>query len=200
MPDLAHCVRQRIERIRDPRVRGDMMAARTLTLKLLALVEGNVVSGADLVQLCATCGGCHGAPATTRSGHHLSWSHSRGWVAASVSTYAVGVDVEVNDENWGRSPSMDRLISSVMTDGEEEEIRSSEDPSRLFMMAWTTKEALVKAGALDVGRFRETKVLNGSGQVREQVLGFFVDVRKAADYTLAVASAQPSSRLRPVDV
>ncbi|MFT3798096.1 4'-phosphopantetheinyl transferase family protein [Microbacterium sp.] len=170
-----------------------MLAARALARELLMGSDAVYPSGHDLAQVCAKCGGCHGTPTATEDGFHLSWSHSRGWVAAGVSRHPIGVDVEAHQGRW-RQWGLEALMTHALTDTEKDVARSSNDPHQAFLMAWTSKEALTKAGILDIDQFGNQAVLLTGGRVREEVLGCVLRVKVTADYTVAVAAA---SRCEP---
>ncbi|WP_454047865.1 4'-phosphopantetheinyl transferase family protein [Chryseobacterium sp. Marseille-Q8038] len=71
---------------------------------------------------------------------HFNISHSKDLVTCAIAEYALGIDVECNDQKI----SYHDFIFQ-MTDKELQEIQDSEDKMKQFFMYWTRKEAVIKA-------------------------------------------------------
>jgi len=102
----------------------DFIGAHVLARLLVAERVGAAPAQIELAQRCSSCGGPHGRPHVVgRAGVHVSWAHSRGWVAAMAADEPCGIDVEPAD----RPP-----------------------PPGRDLRWWVRQEALVKAGAGDL--------------------------------------------------
>lgn len=124
----------------------DYIAAHLLAREVVGELIGAVAGTVALEQVCGCCGGNgHGRPAVRGSGVAVSWSHTRGVVAAAAArARAVGVDVE---RPRGQAPDA-AVLEAAVTPGEAREVLAASDPEAAFLVLWTRKEALVKAGAL----------------------------------------------------
>ncbi|MGE8513639.1 MAG: 4'-phosphopantetheinyl transferase family protein [Chryseobacterium culicis] len=71
---------------------------------------------------------------------HFNISHSKDLVTCAIAEYALGIDVECNDQ---KISYQDFIFQ--MTDKELQEIQDSEDKMKHFFMYWTRKEAVIKA-------------------------------------------------------
>ena len=115
-------------------------------------------------------------------GKHISISHCSAAVAVAVSdSAAVGIDVEARRR---MSPG---LVQRVCTAGEQELIRTSDDPEMAFLALWTRKEAVLKCRGTGIKGFGSmVGALSDDGvEVRELDCGL-PDVVAA----LAVAKAE----------
>ncbi|WP_349828626.1 4'-phosphopantetheinyl transferase family protein [Brevibacterium litoralis] len=109
----------------------------------------------ELHQACAECEGeDHGNPILTAAGHRLpwyvSWAHTDAYVAAAVSRYPCGIDVET-----AGGPTLD----FVLTREEQRAVRLLDDPveaARTFRGFFTVKEAAVKCGLITLDEFGTT--------------------------------------------
>jgi 4'-phosphopantetheinyl transferase len=80
------------------------------------------------------------APAV--EGAHLSVAHGGAWVAVAITALApVGVDVEP----LTRALDVEALAARVLAPAERDAMAGGGDPHRALLMAWTRKEALLKA-------------------------------------------------------
>lgn len=139
---------ERMGRLRRPADRQDFLAAhllaRACAARLLGLDPGEV----SIVQRCTTCGGPHGRPEIAgHPGLGLSLAHSRGVVAAAAGTAPVGVDIEAFPPDAGLTPGD---LAAALTAGERAAIGAAGDGRRALLLAWTRKEACLKAGLVDV--------------------------------------------------
>lgn len=146
--------------------RAAFMAARALAAQCVAalLDEGHRLEGTDLeargVRFSQQCPECrrsgHGRPRVDSvPGMSVSWSHSRGHVAAIAAWRACGVDVE----EVRRLPVPDRAF----TPRERAWIAERKDPARASLRLWTRKETLVKCGALGLAALGTTDLLDEAG-------------------------------------
>ena len=127
--------RERIARAAD---RAAYDAAHLLVRECAGELLGCDARDLALAQLCSACGGdTHGAPRIVGSPVRVSLSHTRGCVAAVASWSRCGIDVE----RVG-APVMRRAL----TDDEARWVAAQRSPGDAFVMLWTRKEALVKAG------------------------------------------------------
>lgn len=147
-PGLTVPEEQRRSRLRRPGDRDDFLAAHLLLRVCAARLLGVGAGGISIVQRCATCGGPHGRPEIVGyPGVGASLAHSRGVVAAAAGVGRVGVDVEafppVGDLAAGD-------LSAGLSTAEIRAVESAADPARALLLAWTRKEACLKAGLVDV--------------------------------------------------
>lgn len=141
---LTRSEEERMARLRRSGDRDDFLAAHFLVRVCAARLLGAGPGEISVVQRCSTCGGPHGRP--TIAGHPdvgVSLAHSRGVVAAAAGTVPVGVDIEA-------FPPADEVgvgdLSAALTPAEMLVIGSTRDPRRALLLAWTRKEACLKAG------------------------------------------------------
>lgn len=154
--DLSRAERTRAAAFHDPADATDFVAAHLLARTVVTLLTGAV----DIVleQRCTTCGGEHGKPSVKGLPDiSVSWSHSRGQVAAVADHVPVGVDVETRE----RHRDVERLLRRTATDAESAVIRASDDPGLAYLRMWVAKEALVKVGAITLADFGRTDVRAG---------------------------------------
>ncbi|MGW1012413.1 4'-phosphopantetheinyl transferase family protein [Streptomyces termitum] len=124
--------RRRLDRVRVPGRRDDVLAARLLLRLCAARWTGRPVHELEPAQFCAVCGRYgHGRPYLRgHPGTGVSLSHADGLVAAAVGAGPVGVDVEPA----GRRPA------ALPGHGP--------GPGRARLLQWVRREALFKAGAI----------------------------------------------------
>ncbi|GAA0586851.1 4-phosphopantetheinyl transferase [Streptomyces crystallinus] len=144
-PDLAEDLLapwelRRLARVRLPRRRDDVLAARLLLRLCVARVTDSAPGAVELAQYCAQCGGAeHGRPYLPGLPHiGVSLSHADGVVAAAAGAGALGIDVEPRDRRPAPLPVVRRLFPD-------------EDPcdGGALLRAWVRREALFKAGRRD---------------------------------------------------
>ena len=148
-PDLfTDAEKDRMSRLRRPQDRDDFLAAHLLVRTCAARLIGLATEEISIVQRCRTCGGPHGRPEIVgHPGVRASLAHSRGVVAAAAGRMPVGVDVEAVPAAGG--PTADEL-SVALTPGEIAAIETAADSGRSLLLAWTRKEACLKAGLVDL--------------------------------------------------
>ncbi|QNE33697.1 4'-phosphopantetheinyl transferase family protein [Leifsonia shinshuensis] len=173
---LGSAAESRLGALRSPADRDDFTAARLLAAHLLG------VAPADLRQRCEVCGGEHGLPLPV-GGLHVSWSHAHGWVAAGVSRARLGVDVEAE---------RGVILAEALTPGEAALVSSAPDPARAFRLAWTAKEACVKAGAAHLDGVAELDVLAAPGTLRPSHGGLHLSAWQHPGATAAAATTEPA--------
>ena len=127
----------------------DFLAAHLLARDVGA---GVLQVPAHTVQLAAACPECgsdrHGAPSIVgRPRVSLSLSHASGVVAAAAGPGPLGIDVEAS----ARRLDVTGLADTVLAPAERMLLAAAADPERAFLSLWVRKEALVKAGAADLG-------------------------------------------------
>ncbi|MER6098494.1 4'-phosphopantetheinyl transferase superfamily protein [Streptomyces sp. NPDC001728] len=136
--------RQRLDGIRVPERRDDVLAARLLVRLCVARFTGLPPDRAALAQLCPSCGRYgHGRPyLRDRPGVGVSLSHADGLVAAAVGPGAVGIDVEPA----ARRPGSLRVLRRLLPESGIEEALARRDPGPALLRLWVRGEALLKAG------------------------------------------------------
>lgn len=174
--------------LRSPSDRDDFVAARLLAARLLREAGAGDVAPADLGQRCDVCGGEHGRPLPL-SGLHVSWSHSHGWVAAGVSPARLGVDVEADVGAGVAADAGGGLPKEALTGTERAFVAQAPDAARTFRLAWTAKEACVKAGAAQLDRIGEFDVLAGPDRLLPSSGALLLSAHRLRGATAAVASA-----------
>jgi 4'-phosphopantetheinyl transferase len=173
---LSSSAESRLRDLRSAADRDDFAAARLLAAHLLDAAP------ADLRQRCEVCGGEHGLPLPV-AGQHVSWSHAHGWVAAGVSGFRLGVDVEADSEV---------NLADVLTSAERGLVDSAADPGRAFLLAWTAKEACVKAGTARLDDFAALEVLTGADALRPSHGGRLLSARPVPGAIAAAATVEPA--------
>ncbi|WSQ63473.1 4'-phosphopantetheinyl transferase superfamily protein [Streptomyces sp. NBC_01216] len=145
---LAPWERRRLTRIRTPRRRDDVVAARLLLRLCLARVTGLPPRSVALAQRCDACGRHgHGRPHVPgRPGWGVSLSHTDGLVAAAVGPGPVGVDVEPA----ARRPGPPRVLARLLPETELRAAATADDPGPALLRLWVRREALFKAGRDDL--------------------------------------------------
>ncbi|MER5733814.1 4'-phosphopantetheinyl transferase superfamily protein [Streptomyces sp. NPDC002138] len=150
---LAPWERRRLDRIRLPSRRDDVVAARLLVRLCVARYTGLSPRASAPAQFCAACGrDGHGRPYLP--GHPrvgVSLSHADGLVAAAAGPGAVGVDVEPAARRPGPLPVLRRMLPET----EVREATAQPDPGAALLRLWVRGEALLKAGRGDGLRLLE---------------------------------------------
>jgi len=161
-PALQPYERERVARyVRESDAR-DYQAAHLLAREVVASLTGTKISAVEFVQTCGYCGAVgHGRPSIVADDSvSVSWSHTRGVVAAAAArAHAVGVDVE-GSRGWTRVP---RFIDAAMTPAEAAEIRNATDPESAFLRLWTRKESMIKIGTLSLDRLADVSAESRPG-------------------------------------
>ncbi|MFB7026304.1 MULTISPECIES: 4'-phosphopantetheinyl transferase family protein [unclassified Streptomyces] len=141
---LAPWERRRLDRIRVPARRDDVLAARLLVRLCVARFTGLPLSASGPEQYCAECGrDGHGRPRLDgRPGLGVSMSHADGLVAAAVGPGPVGVDVEPAT----RRPGPPSVLRRLLPEAGLREAAARPDPGPALLRLWVRGEALFKAG------------------------------------------------------
>lgn len=150
---LTGAERTRRHRLRQAADRAAFTAAHVLARQCAAELCGAPVSEVAIVQECPGCGAAgHGRPSVAgRPDVHLSLSHSRRHVAAIAAWEPCGIDIEDRrpvDPVW-----------RALTEPERAWVSDQPDPGEAFLRLWVRKEALVKAGAANLGDLATLDVL-----------------------------------------
>ncbi|MFE3519851.1 4'-phosphopantetheinyl transferase superfamily protein [Streptomyces sp. NPDC059166] len=142
---LARWERDRLDRIRVPARRDDVVAARLLLRLVTTRVTGRPPYAHRLVQFCAECGRSgHGRPSLSDlPGTGVSMSHAPGLVAAAAGPGAVGIDVEPSSRRPGPRGVLERILPEADLLAADE----AADPGGELLRSWVRREALLKAGA-----------------------------------------------------
>ncbi|MCI0156130.1 4'-phosphopantetheinyl transferase superfamily protein [Leifsonia shinshuensis] len=189
---LGRAAEARRRALRSPSDREDFVAARLLAVRALQAAGAGDIAPAALHQSCAVCGGAHGRPLPV-SGLHVSWSHSRGWVAAGASPAALGVDVEVFADAATGETGVGGLPLEALTPSERSLLATAPDPARAFRLAWAAKEACVKAGVAQLDGLGRVGVLAGPDRLVPSYGALLLSSRAFRGANAAAASAAPVS-------
>ncbi|MFF3261381.1 4'-phosphopantetheinyl transferase family protein [Streptomyces sp. NPDC002932] len=140
---LAPWEHRRLDRIRVPARRDDVVAARLLLRLCASRFTGRAPDAHELIQFCPECERYeHGRPSlrdSPRTG--ISMSHAHGLVAAAAGPGAVGIDVEPSTRRPGPMAVLRRMLPEA-----DAEAATSQDPGPGLLRAWVRREALLKAG------------------------------------------------------
>lgn len=193
---------ERRDRLVETADRDDFTAARLLASLAHRALAGDAFEAEEIVQRCDTCGGPHGRPLPTAAGIRLSWSHAHGRVAAAAGRGRLGVDLET------RAAVTDDLLAVALSPAERRAVTAAADRDTAFLLAWTAKEAAVKAGAADLDGFPRLTVLADDGTLLPRRGGLGLEARVGDGLVAALASEEPglwrgidgSGRPVPVDV
>ncbi|MFC9797385.1 4'-phosphopantetheinyl transferase family protein [Streptomyces sp. NPDC057695] len=149
---LAPWERRRLDRIRLPGRRADVLAARLLVRLCVTRATGLPLDTPALAQLCPGCGGeGHGRPYLRgRPGTGVSLSHADGLVAAAAGPGPVGIDVEPATRRPGPAHVLRRLLPEAglaegAAEGTAEGGTAPPDGPELLRL-WVRAEARLKAG------------------------------------------------------
>ncbi|WP_323182644.1 4'-phosphopantetheinyl transferase superfamily protein [Streptomyces sp. NBC_00094] len=139
---------RRLDAVRVPSRRDDVLAARLLLRLCVARYTGRSPAASAPAQFCAACRRPgHGRPYLPgRPGVGISLSHADGLVAAAVGPGAVGVDVEPST----RRPGPLAVLRRVLPEAEVRKAAAEPDPGAALLRLWVRREALLKAGEDDV--------------------------------------------------
>ena len=156
---LTAAERARRERFVHARDRDAYAAAHLLARSCVAAFAGIAPGEVRFRQCCERCGGPHGRPVVVApDGVHVSWSHTRGYVAAVAASAPCGIDVEAILD---RAPPR-----RALTTAEESWIRGLPEPRAGFAELWVRKEALIKAGLGTLGSIATLDVLADDAPAR----------------------------------
>ncbi|MGW6536936.1 4-phosphopantetheinyl transferase [Streptomyces sp. NPDC055051] len=135
---------RRLDAIRVPARRDDVLAARLLLRLCAARLTGLPPDATGLAQRCPECGRPgHGRPYLAgHPGLGVSLSHADGLVAAAAGPGGIGVDVEPAGRRPGPLPVLRRLLPEA----ELREAAAHADPGPALLRAWVRTEARFKAG------------------------------------------------------
>lgn len=185
--------RRRLDRVRVPGRRDDVLAARLLLRLCASRVTARPPGELAIAQHCAACGRHgHGRPyLRDRPDVGISLSHADGLVAAAAGPGAVGIDVEPA----GRSPGPAPVLARLLPDAVLRAAASRPDPDRALLRQWVRREALLKAGHRDDGTDPAARPglpwVDGPGRHRSRRGGLHVldwtDRRRSAVATVAGA-------------
>lgn len=141
--------------------RDDFVAAHVLVRLCAAELVGGSPQDITVVQTCTACGGAHGKPALVgHEGVHVSWSHAAGAVAAFAAHVPCGIDLEP------RADDVDPGLADVaLTERERKAVEASREPGTAFLRLWLRKEAIVKAGAVELDSVFSLDVTDAAGGV-----------------------------------
>lgn len=155
--------RLRYERIKSKQDKRDFLAARALTRLLVAQIANHNSHSIKIHQFCTQCRSCsHGRPFIENGGGmatspYITWSHSRGIVAAATSMYnEVGIDIERNyhtkqhgrsekiaETQWEKKEALVKLgvitLDEALTSGIDKILKYHKD---IQCMGWTTRDGL----------------------------------------------------------
>ncbi|UAJ78385.1 4'-phosphopantetheinyl transferase superfamily protein [Leifsonia sp. ZF2019] len=187
LPDepLAADAAARRDRLRRAADRDDFTAARLLAAAAHRALTGDSIAAEELVQRCDSCGGAHGRPQPTTAGLHLSWSHANGTVAAGAARGRLGVDVE------GGTPASDGMPDAALSPAERRILAVSADPGAAFLLSWTAKEALAKAGAARLDGFAGLIVLADDRRLAAGYGPFALASRRGEGFCASAATPGP---------
>jgi 4'-phosphopantetheinyl transferase len=142
------------------RDRRDFIAAHILARCVVALMAHCRPYDVTIVQRCPDCGGAHGPPRVMGYPDlHVSWSHSKGAIAAAAGWLPVGVDLEKSHEavydieigNLILNPREQQIIHTLYKYKHERSYRWISDVDLAFLRLWVCKESLIKSGELTLG-------------------------------------------------
>ncbi|MFE5596260.1 4'-phosphopantetheinyl transferase family protein [Streptomyces sp. NPDC056549] len=141
---LAPWERRRLDRIRVPGRRDDVVAARLLLRLCVARFTGLPPEDSGPDQFCEDCRRYgHGRPyLSRRPALGVSMSHADGLAAAAVGPGPLGVDVEPATRRPGPLPVLRRLLPGA----ELREAEAGPDPDAALLRLWVRGEARFKAG------------------------------------------------------
>ncbi|CAM5347788.1 4'-phosphopantetheinyl transferase family protein [Leifsonia shinshuensis] len=179
---LGAAAETRLRSLRSAADRDDVTAARLLAAHVLGAVTGAEVAPAELRQRCEVCGGAHGLPLPV-AGLHVSWSHAHCWVAAGASGSRLGVDVEADGEV---------NLTDALTPTERTLVGAGSDSARAFRLAWTAKEACVKAGVARLDGFAGLDVLAAPDALRPSHGDLLLSRRLLPGAVASAATAEPA--------
>jgi len=155
--------RARAAAIRFEGDRDSMVAAHLLARMCAAWVLGTSVGDLTIEQHCSSCARPHGRPTVVQAPElAVSWSHTRGHVAATAGAGPLGIDIEALP---GRNS--DALPRRVLAPAEVRWMLAAADPQAAFLSLWVRKEALIKVGLLTLGTLSTVDLIGPAGELAE---------------------------------
>lgn len=160
--------RERHDRLRREDSKAAFLAARAAAAQCVAALLDDGVAheastvlerGVRFVQTCRECRRAgHGQPRVPSvPGMHVSWSHSRGHVAAVAAWRPCGIDVE--------EVRLLPVPERAFTARELAWTKDRKQPARASLRLWTRKESLVKTGALTLSALGSSDLMDAEGRV-----------------------------------
>ena len=131
VPPLSAYRAQKLESIKNERLRAQMLAAERLLVAALAAC--GLEPPLDIIT------GKQGKPRLRNSPLCFSLSHSGDFIACAVSDGEIGVDIQTPEE------FREGLVRRFFTPNEQRQLRESERPDADFTALWCCKESYVKA-------------------------------------------------------
>lgn len=177
--------------------REAFIGSRTLLRLLLSYVaygELDHASDVDISRHCISCNSSdHGKPTTPQ--HAISLSRTREQFVAAVGPKELhlGIDIErgVALNPQGVFPGFDQL---TLTADELKLVHRSKNPDHLRVLAWTAKEALLKADGAGLRREPSTVRVLSTSVLRAARLNRWATPRHLSGYSLRRLSA-PSTHV-----
>lgn len=181
-PSLAPEIERRRSKLIRESDRDDFDAARLLATLAIKVAGGGEVEPSCLRQRCERCSGPHGRPNAIGTTASVSWAHSRGFVAVIAGpSPRIGIDIE-------RSRAVSRAVELVLHADEVQLCAEFDEPERMWLLAWTAKEALVKAGVTSLDDASSCRVLADQDGLLESVRGLKLSAQERRDWTAVAAS------------
>lgn len=167
--------------------REAFIGARTLLRLLLSYVTYGELSQASAVDISRHCISCnssdHGKPTTSQ--HAISSSRTRELVIAAVGPkdLRLGTDIERGTplSPPGIFPGFDQL---TLTSGELKLVHRDKNPDDIRLLAWTAKEALLKADGAGLRRDPSTVRVLSTSVLRAARRNKWASPRHLAGYSL----------------
>ncbi|MFF8805356.1 4'-phosphopantetheinyl transferase superfamily protein [Streptomyces omiyaensis] len=140
---------RRLDAVRVPARRDDVLAARLLLRLCAARLTGLPPQETGLAQRCPRCArDGHGRPYLDgHPGLGVSLSHADGLAAAAAGPGPVGVDVEPA----ARRPGPPGVLRRLLPEADLREAAAHPDPGPALLRAWVRAEARFKAGPPGAG-------------------------------------------------
>ena len=179
-------------------VRDDFIAAHLLARECVGRWTQRSAPAVTIEQHCAKCGGPHGLPTVPdQPDVCVSWSHAAGHVAAAAAGCRIGIDVETRAH--ALPDGLDASLAARTLSAAERRLLDTEpDPVPDFLVLWTVKESLVKAGAIGLDDFATvdlSELLAESAEERQDSWeGFAISATVADDYVVGIAIEDRSAR------
>ncbi|HJX78850.1 4'-phosphopantetheinyl transferase family protein [Glutamicibacter sp.] len=167
--------------------REAFIGSRTLLRLLLSYLtygELDQASAVDISRHCISCNSSsHGKPTTPQ--HAISSSRTRELVIAAVAPKGLllGVDIErgTSLSPPGVFPGFDQL---ALTSNELKRVHRDKSPDYIRLLAWTAKEALLKADGAGLRREPSTVQVLSASVMRATRLNKWASPRHLAGYSL----------------
>ena len=125
--------KEKLSRLKNPSVRAESLSAGLLLRYAIVHELGGEFGEYDIEA------GPQGKPHFKNiEGAEFNISHSGDFVAAVISRYPIGIDIEV------KSDTKFRVTKRMFSEQEQKRVFESDDPDREFRAVWTEKEAYLK--------------------------------------------------------